>query len=84
MVELNPNHPVTREVHEHWHKVVALMMVHFGLKEFRITKEMIASMPHDLAVAFDVRAIQGGDAVVRLISMTEAEDMARKEGGLPI
>ena len=83
-MELNPNHPVTKEVHDHWHKVVALMMLHFGLKEFRITNAMIASMPTDLAVAFDVRKIHGGDAVVRLVSMTKAEGMARKEGGLPI
>lgn len=79
--EINPNHPVTREVHDHWHKIVALLMVHFGLKEFHITEAKIKALPADMVVAFDTR---GGGACVRLITMGEAENLARKEGGLPV
>ena len=30
--ELNPNHPATREVHDHWHKIAALMMFKMGVR----------------------------------------------------
>lgn len=45
MSEINPNHPVTQEMREQWHKIVALMMVHFGIKEFRITEVMLQTFP---------------------------------------
>lgn len=81
MTEINPNHPVTREVHGQWHKIVAVIMYSMGMKEFRLTEEMIRSMPRDLAVAFDTR---GGGACVRLITMAEANDLAKTEGGLSV
>lgn len=81
MTEINPNHAVTQMMHDNWHKVVALMMVRFGITEFRITEEMVRSMPTDKAVAFDAR---GGAAIVRFISLEEAKRLAIKEGGLPV
>ncbi len=80
-MELNPNHPVTQLVHDHWHKVAALLMVHFGITEFRITENMVAGMPLDKAIVFDMR---DGNAVVRMVPLDEAMSLARKEGGLPI
>jgi len=81
-VEYNPNHPVTREVHDQWHKIVALIMLHFGITEFRLTDDMIRNMPRDIAVVFDSRKAMG-DAVVKLVSMSDAIKMAKNEGGLP-
>jgi hypothetical protein len=82
-MEINPNHPVTAEVRDQWHKLVAILMVHFGIKEFVITEGIINAMPRDLAVVFDSRKLRG-DAVLRLVSMKDAMDMAKKEGGLPV
>ncbi len=80
-MEINPNHPVTQAVHDSWHKVVALLMFHYGIIEFPITEALVHSMPQDNAIVFDTR---NGGAVVRLVSLDEAMRLAQKEGGLPI
>lgn len=81
-MELNPNNPITQQMHDHWHKVVALLMVDFGITEFEITEEMLKGFEHlgGGAVVADAR---GGRFVVRLVDWAEAERLARKEGGLP-
>jgi hypothetical protein len=83
MNEINPNHPVTREVHNEWHKIVALMMIHFGIKEFFITEKMIMDLPRDIAVVFDSR-VGIGDPVVRIAQLSEVMKRVKKEGGLPV
>lgn len=32
MVELNPHHPTTEKVHDHWHKIAALLLLRLGLR----------------------------------------------------
>lgn len=39
--ELNPNHPVVREMDDQWHKLCAILMFKEGVTEIRITKEDI-------------------------------------------
>lgn len=81
-MEINPNNPVTQQMHEQWHKVVALLMVDYGITEFEITEDMLRAFAHlgGGAVVADAR---GGRFVVRLVDNAEAERLARKEGGLP-
>jgi hypothetical protein len=76
--ELNPNHAVTRSVSDHWHKIAALLVAKLG--------------GHAVISAADIAAVDGKAVAVRyhhdgihvtLISMDEAERLARKEGGLP-
>jgi len=82
MTELNPNHPVTREVHDHWHKIAAILMLKFGKSAVEITEADVRSLGNnENAVMADCR---GGRFVVRIVSMEEAEKLARKEGGLPV
>jgi hypothetical protein len=59
MVELNPHHPVTEELHEQWHKICLLLMKRLGKREILITvdevnaafdspdKNIIAHAKHD-------------------------------------
>lgn len=80
-MELNPNHPVTREMSEQWHKIVGLLMLKFGEHHIEITSEDIARL-HEMNSAV---AIEPTDDVIhlRLMSFEEGERLARKEGGLP-
>lgn len=75
--ELNPKHPVTEEVREHWAKFLAAVMGKLG-KE-KITLELI-----------DLEAIDGLCVVVHmhknsvdlsLVTMEEGERLANEHGG---
>lgn len=56
-MELNPSNPVTAGLHDHWHKLAAMLMIKQGLKEITITeadlnavgarKEMPVVLCHD-------------------------------------
>lgn len=83
--ELNPNHPVTRTVHDHWHKIVAILIArppYNGKAE--ITEEEIARWAEEYEGSAVV--IKDSDHKLRLwlVNPEEAERLAREEGGLPI
>jgi len=40
-MELNPNHPVTTEVREQWHKLCALVILKSGVRDVTITAQDI-------------------------------------------
>jgi hypothetical protein len=81
MSELNPNHPVTQEVHDHWHKVCGVLMQKFGQTAVEITSDDVAALgDNEMCVVADCR---GGKFIVRLMTMEEGERLARQEGGLP-
>jgi hypothetical protein len=82
MTELNPNHPVTRQVHDHWHKVAAILMMRLGVDSYEVTEEDVLQLgDNQRGVVADLR---GGRFVVRLVTMEEGERMAREAGGLPV
>lgn len=78
MSELNPNHPVTQEMHDNWHKIVALIMRKFGVSEVEIGLEDISG--EGMAVVADTR--KNDVLIIRLITMKEAEKLAKEVGGL--
>lgn len=81
-MELNPNHPVTREVHDHWHKIAAILMMRLGVDALEITEDDVRELgDSDRSIVADAR---GGKFVVRMMGRMEAERLARKEGGLPV
>lgn len=80
MSELNPNHPVTQEMHDNWHKIVALIMRKFGVSEVEIGLEDISG--EGMAVVADTR--KNDVLIIRLITMKEAEKLAKEVGGLLI
>jgi len=81
-MELNPNHPVTRTMAGQWHKIVALLMLKFGQSHIEISASEI-----EQALAGEMRAVtireRDNAIVLDLVSMNEAERLAREEGGLP-
>lgn len=81
-MELNPNHPVTKKVHDHWHKIAALLMLKFNQTDVEITLEDLDLLgDNEKAVLMDER---GGKCFIRIVSMAEGERLAREEGGLPV
>lgn len=84
MTELNPNHPVTREMHDHWHKLVGVLLYKFGL-------DIVEIMPADLEGFAEY--LEGGGVAIEekngrlflrlVVGADEAAALARKEGGLP-
>lgn len=84
MSEVNPNHPVTSTLHDHWHKVAAVVMLKQGLTEMEITEEDLAQLETALGSGGGVVAdARNGRFVIRLMGRSEIEALARKEGGLP-
>jgi hypothetical protein len=79
MLELNPNHPVTREAHDLWHKIAALLVMREGgsvtIPESEIT--LIEGQ------AITVRFTDGVGIELNIVSMEEGERLAKAEGGLP-
>lgn len=82
-MELNPNHPTTKTLHEHWHKVLAAVMVKLGISEVRLTEadvQRLASQPGGVNVVADC---QPDGLIIRLVSDSQAEALVKKAGGLP-
>ena len=79
---LNPNHPVTQAMSQQWHKICAVMMC-------------VADVDHMVITPLDIQKFQASDrrAIameekkdgmhIRLLTMEEAQELARREGGLP-
>lgn len=81
-MEINPNHPVLREAHDHWHKFCAILMSKFGATEVEITIDDVMQLgDNEHAIVLDTR---GGRCVLRMVTMEEGERLARKEGGMPV
>ena len=80
--EVNPNHPVTQLVREHWHKIAALIMLKMQLKvvEFSLAEvEQLGKEETNIVFHATETTI-----FVRLVSNEEAKTIARRVGGLPI
>lgn len=79
MVELNPNHPVTQEAHELWHKIAALLVMQEG-GSVTIPESVILQLE---GKAITIKFVDGVGIELNIVSMAEAEKLARQEGGLP-
>ena len=79
-MELNPNHPVTQTLHDHWHKIAAIAMRQLGIDHLVITSADIESLPEGMfLVAQELR-----DGLhVRFVAEKTAHQMAIEHGGLP-
>jgi hypothetical protein len=82
VTELNPNHPMTRQMHTEWHKIVALLMHKLGKHHAEIT---LADLDAFAKSGLGAVLIRERNEVIHLelVSMKEAERLARDEGGLP-
>ena len=82
MSEMNPNHPVTREVREQWYKLCALVLFKSGQTEIRISSTDIERFAASGLANITVEP-KGDIITLRLVGDAEAARLARKEGGLP-
>ena len=81
--ELNPNHPVTAAVHDHWHKIVALLIHKFELGHVVITAEDLVRWERDCPDCVVLLHDRRDGMHLRVITRVEGECLAREEGGLP-
>lgn len=79
--ELNPDHPVTNEMREQWHKIVALLMMQRGETEVEITLQEIQAMTLAVEPQAVVIEEKGDRLLLRLVSMAEAQRLASLGGG---
>lgn len=76
-MEINPNHPVTKNLHDHWHKLVGVMMHKLGVREVRIVPE---DMQFLLDTPMAVVAHDKADGLyVSLVTMEEGRKIAQDE-----
>jgi hypothetical protein len=80
MPALNPNHPVTQAMNDHWHKVTALVMQKLGVRHMVISGADLAAMPADMFMV--VQELSDG-IHVRFVDEATARRLARENGGLP-
>lgn len=83
-MELNPNHRVVRQAHDHWHKIAALIMVKLNLKELKLTMEDVDKIAHgDVNIVLDARGErETGSFTLRIVDDKTALELAKKEGGM--
>jgi hypothetical protein len=79
-MELNPNHQVTRAVHDQWHKLCALLMAKFQTTHVVISLADIRLLSGKSNIT--VRELDDG-IHLELVDDATAERLVRKEGGRP-
>lgn len=78
MSELNPDHPMSAEMRDRWHKLVALVMLKFDAKHVIITMADLEDFPTDNYILVN----EDHDGLhLRLVDKDVAEFMARKHDG---
>lgn len=82
-MELNPNHPVTRQARTEWHKIAALIMAKLGVKELTLSiQDIERALRGGLNIVLDARdERETGVLTVRIVDDATAAELARKEGG---
>ena len=76
-MEINPNHPTTMGVHDHWHKVAALLMMKMGVRDVIISPDEISRMEgNNIAIKFDNKL----GIILKIVSDEEVIKIAVKEG----
>jgi hypothetical protein len=82
--ELNPNHPVTLQIHDQWHKIAAVLLMKLVADERHPQLEITEQDVRDLAEMNGAIVVDtnGGKFVLRLLDGAEAAAVARAAGGL--
>ena len=82
MKEINPNHPVTKILHDNWHKIAAMLLFKQGVGTVvEITLEDIVRL--DKMNLCIVVKDKDNKLTVFLVDSEEGNRLAREEGGLP-
>ncbi len=80
MSELNPNHPTTQAISDHWHKIAAILLHKLGHTDVCITPADLEAMDQNTCIV--IQELDDG-LHVRLVDMAEGQRLAREQGGLP-
>ena len=82
-MELNPNHKVTIQAREQWHKIAALIMVKVGKTELAFTMADVEKLEGgNINIMLDARGEHDtGRFIVRIVDDKTAAELARQEGG---
>ena len=78
-MELNPNHPVTKQAHDHWHKLCAILMHKFKTDHEVITIADIEEIPDDQVIV--IQDLSNG-LHLRLMHVSEATKLAKQHNAL--
>jgi hypothetical protein len=83
---LNPNHPVMRAAEDQWFKIAALLLLKLPEAKALITTADIAALTTHFGDEMPTIVLNDrADGLhVYLITESEAQVLARKEGGLPV
>jgi hypothetical protein len=76
MMELNPNHPMTAGVHDHWYKLAAMLVNRIPGQRTVITEDEIRRMD---GKAITMKETAAG-IELRIVTMEEGERLANEEG----
>lgn len=79
-MNLNPNHPTSRTIDQHWHKFAAMLMQKFGADHVVLTVVDISNIDGS---AITVQELDDG-IHLRIVDMATAERLSREHGGLPV
>jgi hypothetical protein len=83
-MELNPNHKIVRQAHDHWHKIAALIMVKIGKTELDFTIDDCKKLESNVNIVLDAsKESATGVLTVRIVDDKTAVELALKEGGRP-
>lgn len=77
-MELNPNHPTTQQLHDHWHKIVAVIMHKLGGDHVVVTVEDMQRLPSDMFVT--AQELDNG-LHIRFVDRKTAQKLVREHGG---
>ena len=79
---LDPNHPVSREIANHWHKIAALILWKLGRTELHISLEDVRAFGN--AQRYVVLHAQDESMAISLVDKEAGERLAAEAGGLPL
>lgn len=81
-MELNPNHKVVRQAHDHWHKIAALIMVKLNLTELELTMDDVNKLARgNTNIVLDARGeSKTGKFKIRIVDDKTADALAKQEG----
>lgn len=82
-MELNPNHEVTKKIHDHWHKIAALIMHKVGVKHLSISEAEIKAWANRPELDSIVIRDTGKSLEISLVPPEEGKRLAELHGGLP-
>lgn len=77
-MELNPSHPTTQKLHEHWHEIIAFVLHKLGVNHVVVTVEDIQAMPPDMFLT--AQELEDG-LHIRFVDRNTASKLLREHGG---